>query len=186
MRRRLTSRSVALFALFAFAFAGQAEARDYVVEVLVFERLAPGATEGNVWPTDPGWIKTENTSDLGSAEAVPVAAGQYALAGVAGDLESSGLFRPVYHTAWLQPRYSSENGPGVRFTGGNGSVDVEGVMRMYAVRDVHIDIDLIFKGGVADSVSPGGLRLRAQRRMKLNQINYLDHPLIGAFVQVRR
>ena len=74
----------------------------------------------------------------------------------------------------------------MRFTGSAGGVNVEGLLRTYAVRDAHIDFDMLYRGGIADSIAATGLRLRARRRMKFNQVHYLDHPLIGAFVQVRR
>lgn len=155
-------------------------------------------------------------SGIDGAGASPFAAyrlvspSRYRLGGVNQSLRSSHDYRPLLHVAWEQP--GSGEGPSrlvhLEQLSGSGSADagatdvaadpsvlapatariVDGTVRVRSGRFLHVDVDMAYWPGSAasDPQPAGSVRLRGTRKIKLNELHYLDHPLFGVLIEVSR
>lgn len=141
--------------------------------------------------------------------------GSHGLNGVWSRLARSEGYRPLLHLAWRQPSLAKRRARPVRVRGagapepasGGGQRPlpqpaVDGTVLLYASRFLHLEADLLYYRGRSEGASPGAapapgedgagdgfpavFRLTQKRRMRLDELHYLDHPLIGVLVRVTR
>ena len=95
-------------------------------------------------------------------------------------LRSSSRYRPLLHLGWVQPLDSSDrNAPvHVATTAGNAAAQVNGTVALRRGRYLHADVDLEF------SKQSAAARLTQTRRLRNNELHYLDHPLFGVLISV--
>ncbi len=92
-------------------------------------------------------------------------------------LRRSRSFRPMLHTAWIQAAGPHRiNAP---YHVGSTDGPVEGVVRLQRGEYLHVIVDMEYR-------APDGIihRLREKRRVKFNEIHYLDHPAFGVLIRV--
>ncbi|MBI2994241.1 MAG: hypothetical protein HYY48_08720 [Gammaproteobacteria bacterium] len=74
---------------------------------------------------------------------------------------------------------------------------VDGTVRVRSGRFLHVDVDMAYfpEAGVLDPESRvpspdsrhvGPVRIQTSRKIKLNELHYLDHPLFGVLIEVSR
>jgi hypothetical protein len=181
----MTSRSRwtgALAALLAATLAGAATAQEpstYAVEVIVFANTGDAAYEAELWRLDPG------APDLSGAVSVseefgvpPVSPAAYRLAGIWRALRASPAYQPLRHLAWQQPAETTRGAPEV-LVGEEPDAPVRGVVQVTRGRYLHARVDLVYYDELG-----GPYRLEGRRRMRSNELHYLDHPLFGVLVVV--
>lgn len=141
--------------------------------------------------------------------------GGHRLKGVWRRLARSDGYRPLFHVAWRQPSLAKRRARPVRIrspeapepaSGGEGRPAprpaVDGTVLLYSSTFLHLDADLLYYRGGAQRATPGAapfpgedeagdgfptvFRLTQSRRMRLDELHYLDHPLIGVLVRVTR
>jgi hypothetical protein len=145
----------------------------YTVEIIVFRNPGTnGALPPNVIPPMVG--------DDG-IEATPVATAK--LNAAARKLASAGEFKVLAHTAWTQGPTAWNSGRGVsaRQLGLGNGVDGKISLERNEVYPLNLRLDLI--------VEEGGNRFRIQevrRNVKVDQIQYFDHPSVGVLAIVTR
>ncbi len=151
-----------------------AQSAIYQVEVIVFERNTPDATAAGGGGGVPG----------PSATGVPpraLAPSQLLLASAARALKRSGRYTLLVHIGWQQ---NAEDGRPVRVTSESLSVEgrpiVDGDVRLAAGRELTLQALLHCLYNGQDMV------LRGDRRLRLGELHYFDHPVFGMLVQVTR
>ncbi len=160
-------------ALLWLAVAGTAGAANaapnwYQVAVVVFTQ--PIHTDEDLsdqppipWPASPRTPK-------------PLPAAQSGLYSAYDRLRRSRRYRPRLHLAWNQPAWPNRINAPYRVS--NGS-DVEGVVRLQRGEYLHVIVDMEYR-------APDGTvhTLREKRRVKFNEVHYLDHPAFGVLIRV--
>ncbi len=147
--------------------APSAQAAGYAIEVLVFENLYPDTSE----TFDP---EAGVPDMMGTTEYSPAALG---LAGVAQSLRQSANYRVLAHKAWVQPENRST--PTTVF-GSEGGGTLEGTVQVERRRYLHVSVDLLFQDAQLESV-----RVTEDRRMRSEELHYLDHPKLGVLTIAR-
>lgn len=173
--RKMTRFCMVLLAI-ASVVIGTASARPseepYRFEMVVFERAYDSGSEA--WPDLPGEPERQQAIDelIGTE---PSGAGE--LGPVVYTLRRRGM--TVHsHLIWQQV-------PGPRAGGGWRWLDagrLQGLVRVSRGRFLHLDTDLILRS--AGSATP--YRIKLNRRMRSNELHYVDHPRVGIVIQALR
>ncbi len=110
-------------------------------------------------------------------EAKKLPAAQSGLYNAYDRLRRSRSHHPLLHTAWIQPAGPNRVNPPYHVGSADGPV--EGVVRLQRGEYLHVIVDMEYRGR-------DGLvhRLREKRRVKFNEIHYLDHPAFGVLIRV--
>ena len=106
----------------------------------------------------------------------PLPAAQSRLYSAYDRLRRSPSYHPLLHMAWNQPAWPNRiNAP---YQVGNGS-NVRGVVRIQRGEYLHAIVDMEYQ-------APDGTvhRLREKRRLKFNEVHYLDHPAFGVLIRI--
>lgn len=163
----------------------------YTVEVVIFERLSDAGLYEEVWPADPGLPDMADALSLGDPQAgaafQPLAAGQLRLGGITAALRRSGGYRPLLHQAWRQPGAGAARARAVYLADDSVSPSVEGILRLRRGRFLHLEADLLHRRAAppgAEATTATAFRMQQSRRMRSEELHYLDHPLFGLIVEV--
>ncbi|MFP5505566.1 MAG: CsiV family protein [Gammaproteobacteria bacterium] len=213
MTRELTNRlGPGLFGALALLCAVlPAAAQDYAVELLVFSRLAADDGEER-WPLPTALPATEQALGIGEG-GLQAAGGGRALQAIADNLRRSNGYRPLLHWRWIQPGWDRKQarplhvqvpaGSALPLTQpsalasrtemqrlrlladpsavtGAGLPLLDGTVSLSRSRFLHLAVDLIH----VDPATGIPMQLRESRRMRSNELHYLDHPRFGVLVQV--
>ena len=169
--------SLATFTLLGLASA-HTHAQAYAVEMVIFANTAEDALTVETWRADPGLPDVSRAlaiSAAGDGDVSAINSNAYRLSGIWQVLRNSSQYRPLRHLAWTQHGRSRASAPEV-LIGESPSSDVYGTVRMSRTRFLHLDIDLLLHKGNAS------FRFINHRRMRSNELNYIDHPLFGVLV----
>lgn len=204
------------FALPAESADSENEPPWYQFEILIFERIAPGAGSTEGWPDDPGrpdstgaaWFskgEPMNGNDPIAFRALP--AEERSLDNAWGQMRRSRDYRPLYHVAWRQPVDPPDRAKQIYFAllpedGGEASdfnpPRLEGTLKFSIKRYLHVDADielhkLAGTGQIqADDGSFGfgrrfkHYRMQQRQRMRSGKLHYLDHPVLGMLIIAHR
>ena len=153
------------------------ETRWYKIEMILFTELGATARDAEYWPQDPGQPQMLNAVPLavGSARVQSLPPSAYRLSGIWSVLKRSRGYRPIRHLAWQQPGLPSRSAPLVA-VGDELDAEIQGTIKVSLARFLHLDLDLILHQ------EDQRFRLKSSRRMRSNELNYLDHPRFGAIV----
>lgn len=161
-----------------------AQDNRYQIEIIVFEHLQMG-DDNEVWVEQAARPDWQGVISLAGGEAtgghVALPAGRQRMQGIYRVLRTSGEYRPLLHATWEQPGLAPARARSVLLP--RDSELVEGTVRLRRTRYLHVDLDLIY---VLGSGMGNYVRLEEERRVRLNELHYFDHPLFGAIVQVTR
>lgn len=175
----------------------------YKVEVILFENLDPAAAQVEAWPANPGVPALDKAVDLSTLTSGPMAVtaaapaperagwrvltpAQLTMGGVVQRLRNSARYRPLLHVGWVQPLDSNDRSAAVHiFTGmleNNDKISasqplLDGTIAVRRNRYLHADVDLLYKKEVT-------ARLTHSRRLRSNEVHYIDHPLFGVILSV--
>jgi hypothetical protein len=187
----------------------------YQFEVLVFERIAPGAGSTEGWPEDPGRPASGNATWFTKGQPLkgnkPIAfrtlpPEERSLNGAWGEMRRSRDYRPLYHVAWRQPMEDPDRAKEIYFSllpenGAEASVTnppkLEGTLKLSIKRYLHLDADIVLHkpalGSDPQTSSEYGFasrfrhyRLQDSRRMRSGKLHYIDHPVIGLLAIAKR
>ncbi len=167
-------------ALLFFLFSAGAQAEIYDFEIVMFERPYGGANE--FWPSEPG--EPDRSMARGQLNASGASGGATLLPGSAKQLGPS-----VYtlkkkgmivhdHLAWRQNTRGRDSNSWYWIGGGR----LSGLIRMSRGRYLHLHTDLILR----DINSSQPYRIKLHRRMRSDELHYVDHPRIGILIRAKR
>lgn len=145
------------------AFSPSLYAKDYVVEVLIFENLTPGRayephtyvapevmeSEAETWILEPSLLIEE-----------------------ADAIKNSADYHLIDHLSWGQESLPYSRSAAYHAIGNK----INGWFKIYATQLLFANIDLDFNG----------YRINEKRRLKLNEKHFFDHPKFGILIQVSR
>lgn len=156
----------------------------YDVEILVFENRLPELEGGELW-THNG-TKTTPIDVAGAIDVGGTVVLDSVLTNAASALSRDGSYRVLAHRRWRQTAEEKSASKLVRIRSADSQLD--GTMRFYMSRFLHVELNLALleQTAVVDQSAVLGLnyRLAEQRRVKTQEINYFDHPKLGALVQI--
>lgn len=149
--------------------------------MIIFANTDGDDRYSETWRADPGVPDTSRAAPISGADNAVVAVGSnaYRLSGIWQVLRGSSQFRPLRHLAWTQRGRSSHSAPEL-LIGESPTSDVYGTVRLSRSRFLHLDLDLLLND------DNGSYRLINHRRMRSNELNYIDHPLFGVLVIATR
>lgn len=171
--------------LFPVATLAAPAVTAYEVEVLVFENMLPELEGGELWTRDAAAepSKVDVTGAIPADQLVPA---ESVLAGAAATLQRSGTYRVLTHKRWRQTAEEKSATKPVRLRNADGQLD--GTLRFYVSRFLHVDVDLLLQAqtAVIDQSAVFGVnyRLTEHRRVKTMEINYFDHPKLGVLMRI--
>ena len=214
MRNRLTTKlSLLLITLSMSLMISSAQAKEavpnYTLEVIVFETYALKSWTEEYWPEDLDDLEYEGNQYL-----TDLLAGKQAGAGiniqkqplelksVAAKLSPKKGYKILFHKAWSQNTGADIDMPTLIIESAKGSSQLAGTVKLYKSRYAHVDFDLRFDRRIPDRIksefmsqqkfSEGDLlpdnwqfELKESRKIRPNQLHYIDHPLFGILVQLR-
>ena len=173
-RTRHLSLTAVLFALCLSAV--DAGARSYAVEMIIFANTNDEGRDTESWRADPGLPDaTRAISVSGGGGVAAINRNAYRLSGIWQALRNSSQYRPLRHLAWTQRGRSKRTAPEILVGDGPDS-DVFGTVQLSRSRFLHLDLDLLLRD------ANGSYRFTNHRRMRSNELHYIDHPMFGVVV----
>jgi hypothetical protein len=165
---------------------------SYDVEIIIFTHRHAGS-DGEQWPVRLP-EQTLATGFLNSERIIKLPVDAYRLNGISNGLRQSSAYSVVFHRAWRQPVYGSTNAVGypVHAVAENGSINIEGSVRLIRERFLHLDADLVLVPAGSSNAVTGAdslqtspvFELSEKRRIKSNTVHYFDHPRFGMIAMV--
>lgn len=189
-------------------------AQDYDVEVLVYAALHADPGEER-WPAPATLPDTERALRPGEAGTRSLGSAEGSLQAIAEAMRRSSQYRPLLHWRWRQPGAArgqtqpihlqipagtrtplTEIAPNASKQamqrlksnlelGVQGPPDqplLDGTVTLTVTRFLHLAADLLY----IDPDTGLPLQLKESRRMRLNELHYLDHPRFGVLARVSR
>lgn len=181
-------------ALIAVSLPGLAQASQYRVDVIVFmdnggvgdERPIPAQAVNSSRA-----INTDAASRLAASGITVLPASSFGLESEWLHLRNTRRFRPVIKLSWVQNGTSSgiplsiSEGASVALAGGSQISTVSGHIALYTGTFLHLDADLAYTFDGADG-TPASYRLDEVRRVKFNELHYIDSPRLGVLARVTK
>lgn len=191
-----------------------AKSRWYQVEVIVFRHVGPANPDEEIWPdleSLPDFHDAENLfvdlpnysegseSELANEVKIPellafesLPSSALKMSGVFRQLRTLSSYTPLLHIGWRQPDLNSlrarrvfisdkpriENDVASVRLGASIEERVEGTVQISAGRLLYVGTDFVNYFGES------AVRITEQRKVKLKEIHYFDHPLFGVIVEV--
>lgn len=162
---------------------------DYTIEVLIFTQNTYGDGAQPYDAMDPGqappaiadarYPSPYDGAPFSQLEALPRE--RLVLGDDAARLRREG-FQILWHGGWFQ-NVSTGRNPSVRIDTADGRVD--GVIKVDRGRYLHFKPDLLLSRDAAVEALPVRYRLQQSRRMRSEQLHYLDHPHFGMLVMIK-
>ncbi len=211
----LNASLIAVLFLFSSAFSSahaEEEIPNYTIEVIIFETFALKSWTEEYWPEefespdyDNALILQDLLSGATNSGAMNIKPQANELTSEADKLSPRKGYRILYHQTWSQNTTDDKNMPKLAIDNSNmdgaGSM-VSGTIKLYKSRYAHVDFDLDFERKIPDRVKEDFMsnqklteedilpetwhfHLKESRKIRPNQLHYIDHPLFGILVQMR-
>ncbi|WP_373020061.1 CsiV family protein [Thiomicrorhabdus sp.] len=198
--------------LFSTAQADE-ETPNYSIEVIIFETFALKSWTEEYWPEEIETPDIENALDLQGLLNGSVDSGKLNVKAQANELQAEAAkltpqkgYRILYHQTWSQDTFDDQTMPKLIIDNSNqdgaGSL-VNGTVKLYKSRYAHVDFDLEFERRIPDRVKEDFIqnqkltgpedivpetwhfKIKESRKIRPNQLHYIDHPMFGILVQMR-
>ena len=157
--------------LFCFNSWALADQRWFQVELIVFQQQAPNSEI---------FEQTETAIEPVKRYA-RVSAGNKTLRNTYNRLKKSRAYQPFYYQSWRIPVSSGSVSLPIDVSGYD--VNLNGWIKVQRGHLIHVLADLEFSPP-ARGTERMIYRLTEKRRVLLNEVHYLDHPMFGAVVKV--
>ena len=189
--------------------------RWFDVEVILFKYNTSVLDTGEYWPNHAGKVDMSKVINVSDAKSLarynmePLPKADFELTSYYDRLAKSTRYKNLMHIGWRQnddprdkmPKISLNSGKKVS---GNKS-ELEGYLRLYVDHYLFVETDILLNQSVSEAVEIPydprtnntaqqteyksflkGFSFKQKRRMHSNEIHYLDNPLLGMIIQVRR
>ena len=166
--------------VFSILFSGVAAARDYQVELLVFERVNPGSNAEEIWNPESNVVETRRRelAEMGQlASSTNTRPGVNRLKRVEENLKNAG-YRVLAASRWVQPARVYQNAPVISI--GSAGSSVTGFLRVYKTSLIFADLLLALRDPAEGPI----YFIKDKRRLKFKEVHYFDHPKFGAILSV--
>lgn len=156
----------------------------YEIEAVVFENRLPELVGDELLARDPA--KT-NIRGLENAVVPEKMEGDsYLQPTITNLLEKDGHYRVLAHLRWFQTVDAKSIAKPMRVTSTTPD-ELEGTIRFFMSRHLHLDVNLVFRETVATAGSEptaNVYQMNEQRKIKTQETHYFDHPRLGVLVRV--
>lgn len=170
----------------------------YEVELIVFQQPDPVGSDAELHPVEPPPPKASQTVSLRSPQSgkVPYTqldTAQLKLGSLYQGLQRSPTYKPLLHLGWRQPGLSNAEAPAIALPAEwqpwtNAELPpLHGLVRLRHDRFIHFEVDLRYRPAAAEagtSLAPTYIN-KQSRRLRSDELHYLDHAALGVIVQVR-
>jgi len=185
----------------------------YTVEVIVFEHLTPQALSSEVWPAYPDEPSTQGAIELSLTDTFSddldqpqdyqlLTPSDFSMRSQARSLKRNSAYKILKHIAWRQIIHNKKSAQAIRLSGGQafdgeGKWELDGTLTLTKTRFFNLQSNLVLHvpyQEVANLTGESGLfntsshlesfRLIQSRRLKENELHYIDHPLYGMLVKI--
>ncbi|NVK39714.1 MAG: hypothetical protein HWE39_00595 [Oceanospirillaceae bacterium] len=187
----------ALLALACLSLPAGAEEPWYKIEVLVFAHTSPAALKEQDWraleiPRRADAIELGNNGN-GAYQRLP--ANNLVLTAEKNRLTEEADYHTLFHGAWYQPVGDAASALPVRLRGGklmpNNAYELDGyvTLDLDEYLNIHPDLYYSFKAPAGSGASDDKIlsaNLKTSRRIEVDEIHYIDHPLFGMLVVIQR
>ena len=163
----------------------------YEIEVLIFQNYLAYLEGQELWTQDTVDKKLPGIDEARNSGARPNPKSDLSKAATA--LEAGGDYIILTHKRWEQEAEPRSTAKWMRVGNPNSfESNLIGTMRFYQGRYLHIELELLFRDRSVATVSstdgavalPQVYRISEHRRIRSLEVNYFDHPKLGALVQV--
>jgi hypothetical protein len=152
---------------------------SYEIEVLVFENRLPELIGDEMLAKDA----QSRVKKLDIAVTPTAALSEpYLYPAISNLLEQDGHYRVLAHQHWQQTIDAKTVAKPVPVLATNAA-ELEGTIRFFMSRHLHLDVDLLFRDFTAGSENVV-YRLSEQRKLKSQETHYFDHPRFGVLVRI--
>ena len=174
--------SLGLLAAFPCLAAPSEKESTYEIEVVVFENRLPDLI-GDEMLAKPADTRIQSLENVAIPE--PAVSEPYLYPSMTTLMEQDGHYRVLAHQLWQQTVDAKTIAKPIRIVG-NTPGELDGTIRFYMSRFLHLDADLVFRENISSTDQPGAIlyRLTEQRKLKSQEINYFDHPKFGLLVRI--
>ncbi|MEJ2176882.1 MAG: CsiV family protein [Gammaproteobacteria bacterium] len=158
-------------------------ARDYEIELLIFERVTPSPDTEEQWNAGSNQIlahQEELRDSSTSSVKLPLKQGVSRLNRLEKELLGSG-YRLLSSSHWRQPGEVFQNAPVVNVSRADNRM--LGYLKIYNTSLIFADINLGLVDPLVDPHQPSYF-ISEKRRLKFKEIHYFDHPRFGAILGV--
>ena len=170
---------------------GEESDRQFQVELIVFAHLN-AFDGGEIWPAEErGMVAPSDWTDLG--ERVQLMSDGRRLTAVADALQRSNHYRPLVHLQWRQAVQAPAAAQAIDLEQLLGAANrqtsprMEGSLRLSVARYLHLETDLrlidVESGQFMEAALPV-YRLQQSRRMRSDELHYIDHPRFGVLALI--
>lgn len=153
---------------------GLGHAASYRVDLIVFTDKYGTAEPATRAPNLAGALE-RNDPALAAAGIRLLPGDSFGLNSALAKLKSSGRYQPLMAVAWTQSNPRSERGPSIRLTAADVP-SLDGSVALLLGNYLHVDVDLAYNGQL----------LRERRKLKLDELHYLDSPKLGVLTRVTK
>ncbi|MDH3688470.1 MAG: peptidoglycan binding protein CsiV [Gammaproteobacteria bacterium] len=202
--KRFGNACIIALSLFAITFPSVVLAKEYEVEIIVFQHTGADTSENEIWGESPlhtadiakqALQATENSEQGGVVDLL-----EKKLNSLAQQLKSSPNYKLLDHRGWQQSllsKASTSPSPIGNKPVSSSDPTLLGSVKVYGGQFIVAELALLLRPGgssqtLSQDTSGFGSYVRTaqyslleKRRIKLNEIHYFDHPLFGAIVQIR-
>ena len=158
-------------------------ARDYDVELMIFERISPSLETEEQWAFGSNQIlahQEELRALATSSVDLPLKQSVNRLKRLESELRNSG-YRLLVSTHWRQPAEVFHNAPIVNVSRRENGL--QGFIKVYKTSLIFADLNLGLVDISVDRSLPTYF-IGEKRRLKFKEIHYFDHPRFGAILGV--
>jgi hypothetical protein len=196
----------ALLILSMLMLATLTNAQAYVIEMIVFESKNNHLWLSEHWPALPEQLDSTDHDVLlssGNYGRQLLSESQFNLKETAKRLTSNGEFAILAHIAWSQAADSREAAKNNQLPDGisRNGLPLSGKIKFFKQKFEHISLELQCTKALPDAVAESfaakhqlplsvigqqwRFRLQEARKVKLNELQYFDHPMCGVLLMVR-
>lgn len=169
--------------LFAASAIAAPAPTSYDIEVVVFENRLPSLEGNELWLRDSNPPPLDVNGAIELVDAVPV---DTPLRSAVSTLRGDGSYNVLLHQRWRQSAEEKSAAKPIRLRNADGQLD--GMLRFYMSRFLHVDVDLLLRDQTAvvnqSAVMGLNYRLTEHRRVKTQETNYFDHPKLGVLLRI--
>ncbi len=168
----------------------------YDIELIIFAQNGGNSSSSEVWPTNPGQPDTLETEEYAL---VPVE--EWQLEKELNSLKrTGGRQQPLLHTVWRQPVVSQKMAKPIAVNvSSEDGIQLTGTVKISVQRYLHVNLDLLLGDPNTPSVDtlqasneptytalPAQYRFIAHRKMRSDELHYIDHPKLGVIIKVTK
>lgn len=171
----------------SMAFAAPADKEKestYEIEAVVFENRLPELVGDELLARDPAQAKIRGLETAIVPEKIE--GDSFLQPTLTGLLEKDGHYRVLAYLRWVQTVDAKSIAKPMRVTSITPG-ELEGTIRFFMSRHLHLDVNLLFRETLAASGSEPAAnvyQMNEQRKIKTQEIHYFDHPRLGVLVRV--